>query len=76
MGKPHGDPGKQGIRGLTKALGFKMDMLNVQWIYRCKKYYHMTSADIYALLIPVNYRLSSRTIQEMVEADSLKPWKV
>ena len=63
---------KQGIRGLTKALGSKMDMLNVQWIYRCKKYYHMTSADIYALLIPVNYRLSSRTIQEMVEADSLE----
>ncbi len=63
---------KQGIRGLTKALGSKMDMLNVQWIYRCKKYYHMTSADIYALLIPVNYRLSSRTIREMVEADSLE----
>ena len=63
---------KQGIQGLTKALGSKMDMLNIQWIYRCKKYYHMNSADIYALLIPVNYRLSSRTIQEMVEADSLE----
>lgn len=63
---------KQGIKGLTKALGAKMDMLNIQWIYRCKKYYHMTSADIYALLIPVNYQMNSRKIQEMVEADSLE----
>ena len=63
---------KEGIKGLTRALGSKMDMLNIQWIYRCKKYYHMTSADIYALLIPVNYRLSRQTIQNMVESESLE----
>ena len=43
-------------------------MLNLQWIYRSKKYYHMTPADIYALLIPVHYRLSRREISALVEA--------
>ena len=64
---------KQGNQGAYQSSGTaKMDMLNIQWIYRCKKYYHMTSADIYALLIPVNYQMNSRKIQEMVEADSLE----
>lgn len=56
--------------GLTKILGSKFDMLNIQWIYRCKRYYHMDHADIYALLIPVNYRISKQEIAEMVECEN------
>lgn len=55
---------------LAKAYGNKFDMLNLQWIYRAKCYYHMSAADIYALLIPVNYKLSSRQITAMVEAEN------
>ena len=43
-------------------------MLNLQWIYRSKKYYHMAPADIYALLSPVRYKLSTKEITELVEA--------
>lgn len=43
-------------------------MLNLQWIYRSKKYYHMAPADTYALLIPVHYRLSKKEISALVEA--------
>ena len=46
-------------------------MLNIQWIYRCKRYYHMDHADIYALLIPVNYHISRQQTREMVEAEDL-----
>lgn len=56
---------------LTRAWGSKFDMLNLQWIYRSKRYYHMTSADIYALLIPVHYRLGKDTIKALVEAESM-----
>lgn len=55
-------------RGLTKILGSKFDMLNIQWISRCKRYYHMEHADIYAMLIPVNYHISRQLIREMVES--------
>jgi V/A-type H+-transporting ATPase subunit C len=61
--------GKNEAKSLSKILGSKFDMLNIQWIYRCKKYYHMDSAGIYALLIPVNYHIRPRQISEMVEAE-------
>lgn len=60
----------QALEDLTKAYGSKFDMLNLQWIYRSKCYYHMSSADIYALLIPVKYRISRQQITAMVEAEN------
>lgn len=57
------------LENLTKAYGSKFDMLNLQWIYRSKCYYQMSSSDIYALLIPVKHRISQRQLSQMVEAD-------
>lgn len=56
---------------LTACFGSKLDLLNIQWIYRSKKYYRLTPADIYALLIPVNYKLSRDQITKMAEAASV-----
>lgn len=47
-------------------------MLNLQWIYRAKKYYRMTPADIYALLIPVQYKLSQKEIIALAEAANME----
>ena len=62
---------KKDLEELTVAWGSKFDMLNLQWIYRSKRYYHMTSAEIYALLIPVEYRLKKETIRALVEAENM-----
>ena len=59
---------RRDLEEITKAYGNKFDMLNLQWIFRSKKYYHMDPADIYALLIPVHYRLSKNDIAYLVEA--------
>lgn len=59
---------KRDLEEITKAYGNKFDLLNLQWIFRSKKYYHMQPADIYALLIPVHYRLSKNEISSLVEA--------
>lgn len=59
---------RRDLEEITKAYGNKFDMLNLQWIFRSKKYYHMGPADIYALLIPVHYRLSKNDIASLVEA--------
>lgn len=53
------------------AYGVKMDLLNIRWIYRSKKYFHMQAADIYALLIPVQYHLKNQEIQAMVDAPTM-----
>ena len=45
---------------ITKAYGEKFDMLNLQFIFRSKRYFNMAPADIYALLIPMNYKLKKR----------------
>lgn len=57
-------------KALSEIYGKEMDILNIQWIYRAKKYYAITQADIYAMLIPVHYRLKKPVILKMVEAAS------
>lgn len=57
---------------IDQCFGSHLDMLNIQWIYRSKKYYALPAADIYALLIPVQYRLKSDDIKNMVEAATLE----
>ncbi|MDY3919940.1 MAG: V-type ATPase subunit [Candidatus Limivivens sp.] len=54
------------------AYGVKMDLLNIQWIYRSKKYFKMAPAQIYALLIPVQYRLKKEHTQAMTEAGTME----
>ena len=44
----------------------------MQWIYRSKKYYHLTDVETYALLLPIHYKVSSDSIKEMVEAETLE----
>ena len=61
---------KKDLEELTKAWGSKFDMLNLQWIYRSKRYYHMTSANIYALIIPVHYRLKKSEVKTLVEEEN------
>ena len=53
---------------LTRSLGSQIDLLNMMWIYRTKKYYQMPEASTYALLIPVTYKLHDSDIRAMVSA--------
>ena len=48
------------LEQITTAYGEKFDMLNLQFISRSKRYFSMAPADIYALLIPMNYKLKKR----------------
>lgn len=58
---------KEELEIISHSFGTKIDLLNIQWIHRCKRYYNMSSADIYAMTIPVNYKLSKASITELVE---------
>ena len=57
---------KRDLQEIIKAYGNKFDILNLQWIYRSRRYYHMAPADIYALPIPVHYKLSHKEITALV----------
>lgn len=60
------------LRQITIAYGEKFDMLNLQFIFRSKRYFNMAPADIYALLIPMNYKLKKEEINALVEAATLE----
>lgn len=55
---------------IGQCFGSRLDLLNIQWIYRSIKYYKLPAAKIYALLIPVKYKLRTEQIQHMAEASS------
>lgn len=59
------------LEEITKSYGEKFDLLNLQFIYRSKKFFQMTPPDIYALLIPMNYKLKKQEITSLIEAPTI-----
>lgn len=55
---------------ITMAYGEKFDMLNLQFIQRSVRCFHMQPAEIYALLIPINYKLKKDEIQALAESST------
>ncbi len=66
---------KKDLELITRDYGSKIDLLNLEWIYRAKKYYHMKPADIYTLLVPIHYKLSTSLVKELVEASSAEEFE-
>lgn len=56
---------------LKDILGTRIDWLNIMWIYRTKRFYKSSSADIYARLIPIFYRLKKEETEQMVLASGV-----
>lgn len=59
------------LKEITAAYGRKFDLINLTWIFRAKKYYHMERSRIYSLLIPMRHRLSTEELQALVEAETM-----
>ena len=55
----------------TRDCGMKIDLLNLNWIYRAKKYYHMLPPDIYLMTIPIHYRIKVDEFKALVEAPTV-----
>ncbi len=63
---------KKELELFTRDCGSKIDLLNIQWIYRSKKHFQLAPADIYSLLIPIHYRISTDEIKAMVESATME----
>lgn len=53
-------------------LGTDIDMMNIMWIYRGKKFWDFSNERIYTYILPIRYRLSSEDISRMVQSDDPK----
>lgn len=59
-------------KALRDTLGKQIDLLNILWIYRSKKYYNVESSKIYSSIIPIRYKLTNQDLMRMVEATSVE----
>lgn len=60
------------LEQITMAYGEKFDMLNIQFIQRSKRCFNMQPAEIYALLIPIHYKLKNEEIKALTEASTFE----
>ena len=57
---------------ISEVYGSWIELLNLQWIYRAKKYYHMTPADIYAFIVPIHYKIHKELFKKIVSAETVE----
>ncbi len=58
-----------------KFIGTKIDLLNVQWIYRALKYYDISSAEILIYSLPNGNKLGYRKLKVLSYARDLETFK-
>ena len=63
---------KKELEIFTQDCGAQIDLLNLQWIYRAKKYYHLAPADIYMLTIPIHHKIHLAEFKTLVEAPTVE----
>lgn len=56
---------------LEDSFGIKTDVLNILWIYRCKKYYDMPKEIIQSYVLPYNSGIRKETLRQLIETDNL-----
>lgn len=60
------------LKALTNALGTEIDLLNIIWLFRSKKFYALHSSDNYSYIIPVTYKLPKDKLVKMMETSTME----
>lgn len=63
---------KRDLKIIKEIYGSEIELLNLEWIYRAKKHYHMAPADIYAFIVPIHYKLHKDLFKQIVEAATVE----
>ncbi len=53
---------------LEESFGVKTDVLNLLWIYRCKKYFNMPKEIIRSYVLPFNTHIKKETMNQLIDA--------
>lgn len=57
---------------LRKTFGEKIDLLNLVWIYRAKKYYKLSQIQMYSMVIPEYYRIKKQDMIWLIKCETLE----
>jgi V/A-type H+-transporting ATPase subunit C len=58
-------------KAIEHIIGTQIDLRNIMWVYRFKRYYSFTPESVYAFLIPINYRLKAQDLVNLVTQKGL-----
>ena len=66
----------KGFKGKEKKrmqalFGTQIDMLNIMWVYRSKKFYNVDAKEIYLTIIPIHYHLKKEQLMKLVESPGI-----
>lgn len=56
---------------MQKLHGIEIDLVNVSWLYRIKKYYNIGAENMFCYLIPLTYKLEKNEIVKLASAKNL-----
>ncbi len=59
------------LKAFKHSFGTEIDLLNILWLYRSTKFYNIPSNNLYAYVIPVNYKLTKGQLTKLTEAVSI-----
>ena len=60
------------LRAIKAINGCDIDLKNLIWLYRLKKFYHLDDAKIYSYIIPIHHKLTKSQIEKIVDTKSLQ----
>ena len=60
---------------LRAAIGSSIDLANIDWIYRSKRYYNMNEVEIYSILIPIQNKLSKQEIKNFINTKDIDEFR-
>lgn len=53
-------------KDMQYIVGTEIDLLNIIWIYRAKKYFGYSKKEIQEILIPINYKITKKRLEELL----------
>ncbi|OQB13894.1 MAG: V-type ATP synthase subunit C [Firmicutes bacterium ADurb.Bin193] len=56
---------------VLESFGTELDILNIMWIMRCKKYFNVPREIIYSFLLPGRHKITREQLVSLVEAKTL-----
>lgn len=60
------------LKSFTHRLGSEIDILNIMWLYRSKRFFNIHSNDSYSYVIPIHYKLRKEQLMKLVEASTIE----
>ncbi|GAB6190109.1 hypothetical protein JCM30566_18520 [Marinitoga arctica] len=59
-------------RNLKKIFFIQMDLANIQWIYRAKVLFKLSTEEVLNFLMPISFNLSSEELKNMTTAENIE----